>query len=60
MMAVSALIGVVSAIAGLYASYYLNVATSGAMVLVATIIFLGAFLLAPGRGLIWRLAARRS
>jgi len=58
MMALSAGIGVLSAVLGLYASYYLNVAAGGAMVLVATGIFLLAFLLAPGRGLAWRLARR--
>jgi ABC-type Mn2+/Zn2+ transport system permease subunit len=50
MMAVSAVIGIVSAVGGLYASYYLDVAPSGAMVLVATAVFLLAFLFAPGRG----------
>jgi manganese/iron transport system permease protein len=54
MMALSALIGVVSAVGGLYASYYLGVAPSGAMVLVATVIFLVAFLFAPGRGVVSR------
>jgi ABC-type Mn2+/Zn2+ transport system permease subunit len=58
MMAVSALIGVVSAVAGLYASYYLNVASGAAMVLVATAIFVLAFLFAPQRGVAWRLARR--
>jgi ABC-type Mn2+/Zn2+ transport system permease subunit len=60
MMAVSAVIGLVSAVAGLYASYYLDVATSGAMVLVATGIFLILFLFAPGRGVVWRIRRRRS
>lgn len=59
MMAVSAVIGIVSAIGGLYASYYLDVAPSGAMVLVATLIFLLAFLLAPGKGMVARVKARR-
>jgi manganese/iron transport system permease protein len=58
MMLVSALIGVVSAVGGLYASYYLDVASGGAMVLVATVIFLLAFLLAPGRGVVWRVGTR--
>ncbi len=63
MMAVSALVGVFSAITGLYVSYYLDVASGGAMVLVATGIFLIAFLLAPERGVVWRLgriAGRRA
>jgi ABC-type Mn2+/Zn2+ transport system permease subunit len=57
MMMVSALIGVVSTVGGLYASYYLDVAPSGAMVLVATVVFVLAFLFAPGKGAVakqWR------
>ena len=56
MMAVSALIGAFSGVAGLYASYYLNIASGPAVVLVATFLFLLAFLFAPGRGLLRRLA----
>ena len=58
MMAVSASIGLVSAVGGLYVSYYLGVASGGAMVLVATAIFMVAFVFAPERGVAWRL--RRS
>ncbi len=58
MMLVSALIGVLSAVGGLYASYYLNVATGGAIVLVASGIFVLVFLFAPQRGALWRLIAR--
>ena len=54
MMAVSAGIGMVSAVGGLYASYYLDVAPSGAMVLAATAIFVLVFLFAPRRGLVTR------
>lgn len=54
MMAVSALIGAVAAVGGLYASYYLGIAPSGAMVLVATLVFVVVFLFAPGRGVVWR------
>ncbi|MBN1815298.1 MAG: metal ABC transporter permease [Anaerolineae bacterium] len=56
MMAVSALIGAFSGVVGLYASFYLNVASGAAVVLVATAIFVLAFLFAPGRGLVWRRA----
>lgn len=59
MMAISALIGILSAVGGLYASYYLNVASGGAMVLVATAVFVLAFLFAPERGALWRLKRRR-
>jgi len=56
MMALSALLGAVSSVGGLYFSYYLDVAPSGAMVLLATAFFLLAFVLSPRKGLIrtWR------
>lgn len=53
-MALGALFAVVSALVGLYASYYGNVASGAAIVLTLTGIFLLAFLFAPGRGLLWR------
>ena len=57
MMVLSGLIGAVSSVIGLYASYYLNVASGAAVVLTATLFFLLAFLFAPQRGLVtqrWR------
>jgi manganese/iron transport system permease protein len=54
MMAVSALIGAISTLAGLYLSYYLNVASGAAVVLTATLIFLLVFLFAPPKGLVWK------
>jgi ABC-type Mn2+/Zn2+ transport system permease subunit len=54
MMFISALIGAFAGVAGLYASFYLNIASGPAVVLVATLIFILAFLLAPGRGVLWR------
>jgi ABC-type Mn2+/Zn2+ transport system permease subunit len=59
MMAISAAIGVASSVIGLYASYYLDVASGAAIVLTATGFFLLAFLFAPRRGVAWRLAGRR-
>jgi ABC-type Mn2+/Zn2+ transport system permease subunit len=56
MMLVSAVIGLLSAITGLYASYYFNIASGPAVVLVATLIFVLVFLFAPGRGVAWRKA----
>lgn len=56
MMALSAVIGAVSGVVGMYASYYLNVASGAAVVLVATAIFLLIFLFAPARGLVWQRA----
>ncbi len=55
MMLVSALIGVFSGVAGVYASFYWNIASGPAVVLVATAVFIITFLFAPGRGLLWRL-----
>ncbi len=54
MMLVSAVLGAVSAVVGLYLSFYLNVASGAAIVLVATAFFFLAFLFAPERGLFWR------
>ncbi len=54
MMLVSAVIGAVSSVVGLYGSYYLDVASGAAIVLVATTIFVGSFLFAPEKGLVWR------
>ena len=59
MMAVSAAIGAVSSVAGLYVSYYLDVASGAAVVLIATAAFLVAFVAAPGRGVLARRAAAR-
>lgn len=53
MMLVSALLGASSSVAGLYLSYYLNIASGAAVVLFATVIFMIVFLLAPQRGAIW-------
>ena len=55
MMGIAAGIGAFSGIAGLYLSFYLNIASGAAIVLVATLIFLVTFIFAPARGLIWRL-----
>jgi manganese/iron transport system permease protein len=61
MMLVSAGLGVISSLVGLYFSYYANVASGAAIVLTATMVFLLVFLLAPQRGIIWqRLRATRS
>ena len=58
MMATAALIGAFSNVTGLYLSYYANIASGPAMVLVATAVFGVVFLFAPRRGMIWRLAVQ--
>ena len=55
MMGLAALLGALSSVTGLYLSYFLNVASGAAIVLTATVFFIGAFLLAPGRGVVWLL-----
>lgn len=54
MMATSALIGASSSVIGLYLSYYLNIASGAAIVLVATGFFLLAFFFSPRRGVVWQ------
>mgnify|MGYP000010132205 CR=1 FL=1 len=53
MMVIGAVIGVISAVGGLYASYYVNISSGAAIVLFATAIFIVVFLFAPQRGVIW-------
>jgi manganese/iron transport system permease protein len=52
MMIVGAAVGVLSSIAGLYVSFYVNISSGSAVVLVATALFILAFLFAPRRGVI--------
>jgi manganese/iron transport system permease protein len=60
MMVVAGIFGAVSSLVGLYASYYLNIASGAAIVLAATAIFLLSFFFSPQRGLLWRtLASKR-
>ncbi len=54
MMVISAVIGAVSGVAGLYLSYYWNVASGPAIVLTATAIFGLTFLFGPRQGVVWR------
>jgi ABC-type Mn2+/Zn2+ transport system permease subunit len=53
MMIVGALIGALSSVAGLYVSFYVNIASGAAVVLVCTAFFVAAFLFAPRRGSVW-------
>jgi manganese/iron transport system permease protein len=54
MMLVSAAIGALSAVTGLYLSYYLNIVSGSAIVLTATAIFLLVFLFNPRQGVLRR------
>jgi manganese/iron transport system permease protein len=59
LMLLAAVVGVSSAVIGLYASYWLDVASGATIVLVQTILFALALVLGP-RGLLGRRAARAS
>ena len=59
MMVMAGLIGGLSSVIGLYLSYYLNIASGAAIVLVATVFFLLAFFFSPQRGMAWK-ALRRN
>ncbi|GAB4274380.1 MAG: metal ABC transporter permease [Candidatus Promineifilaceae bacterium] len=54
MMWVAAAIGAFSGVTGVYVSYYLSIASGPAVVLVATAVFVLAFLFAPRRGVVMR------
>ena len=58
MMALSAGIAVVCGVTGMYLAWHLHIAASAAIVLNMTLLFLLAFLLAPGRGYLWTLLGR--
>jgi manganese/iron transport system permease protein len=53
MMGLSAGFGALSSVLGLYLSFYLNIASGPAIVLVETAIFLMVFVFAPSRGVLW-------
>jgi manganese/iron transport system permease protein len=55
MMAVAAAIGAFSGLAGMYVSFYANIASGAAIVLTASVIFILVFFLAPRRGALWQL-----
>jgi ABC-type Mn2+/Zn2+ transport system permease subunit len=59
MMLTGAAVGALSAVIGLYLSFYVNVASGAAIVLVCTALFILAFLFAPGKGALWLYLRRR-
>ena len=62
MMQLGAVIGVISSVAGMYISYYLNVPSGAAIVLVVSILFLLALFFSPSQGILTRpeMAAQRA
>jgi ABC-type Mn2+/Zn2+ transport system permease subunit len=55
MMVISAIFGALSSVIGLYISFYWNIASGSAIVLVATVIFLCSFFFSPQRGAFWKI-----
>ena len=54
MIFLSAICGTISAVIGLYLSFTYNLASGATIVLVATALFITAFLFSPKQGLLWR------
>ena len=52
MLFISAIIGGIASITGLYLSFYLNIASGAAIVLCATFMFIVAYIFAPEKGII--------
>jgi iron/zinc/copper transport system permease protein len=54
MILLSALFGAFSAVIGLYFSFVYNISSGAIIVLVATLLFIIAFIFAPQQGILWR------
>jgi manganese transport system permease protein len=59
MLVIAALVSVIACIVGAYSSYYFDVSTGGAMVLVLGVAFIVTFIAAPKYGLLAKKLARR-
>ncbi|MFB2977984.1 metal ABC transporter permease [Microseira sp. BLCC-F43] len=54
MMGLGAVIGIISSVAGMYISYYLNVPSGAAIVLVVSVLFILTLLFSPAQGILTR------
>jgi manganese/iron transport system permease protein len=54
MMGLGAVIGIIASVTGMYLSYYLNMPSGAAIVLVVFGLFLLALLLSPNQGILTR------
>lgn len=59
MLAIAATVGSLASMIGMYLAFYLNASSGGTIVLTALLLFILAFLFAPGRGVITRWWRRR-
>ncbi|PSK98790.1 manganese transport system permease protein [Murinocardiopsis flavida] len=60
MLVIAVAVSVAASVAGTYASFYLNAATGGAIVVMQAAAFALAYLFAPAQGVIWRIETRRA
>ena len=60
LMALAAAIGIGTAIGGLYASYFLDVASGATIVVLQTLLFLSVLVLGPRTGLLARMRQPRT
>ncbi len=60
MIGLAALLGSGAAMGGLYASYYMGIASGGAVVLTSTLVFMIVLLFAPRKGILMQRLARRT
>jgi manganese transport system permease protein len=60
MLLVASVLGVASAVAGIYASYYLDLSTGASVVLAQALMFLAAYLFAPRVGVVPAAVRRRT
>lgn len=60
MIGLAALLGSGAAVVGLYASYYIGIASGGAVVLTSTLLFTLVLLFSPRKGIMLRWLARRT
>lgn len=60
MLILSALFGTVSSVLGLYFSVEYNLSSGAVIVLVATVLFIIAFLFSPKQGVIWRMISQKA
>ncbi|HEX2246650.1 MAG TPA: metal ABC transporter permease, partial [Arthrobacter sp.] len=60
MLLIAASITASAAVAGIYASYYLDISTGASVVLAQSVVFVAAYLFARRNGVVWQWQRRRS
>lgn len=60
MIVISAFLGALSAVTGMYASFVYNITSGAAIVLAATVLFVLAFIFSPSQGRLWHVIRSRN